>query len=398
MSTNTLRVPFSRPALGTEEEAAVLRVMRSGWITTGSETLLFEKEFAQALAPHGTGNIPPVQAFAVNSASSGLMLAYDACGVGPGTKILTTPYTFISTATSALHLGAEVVYADIEADTYNIDPEQIRRKLAADPAIRAVVPVHIAGNVCRMEEICSIARSAGVKVIEDAAHAFPSCVHGVYAGTFADAGVFSFYATKTITTAEGGMVCTRNEEIAKRIQLMRMHGIDRPVWDRYTSPKPSWQYDIAAAGWKCNLPDILSAIGREQLKKAHQFLEQRTAIVQAYNRAFEQYGCFTLPPDSPGNAHHLYILRIRPDKLTIGRDEFAAKLMERGVGVSVHFIPHFHMSYICGRYGITAHDFPNAQRQYERSLTLPLWPGMTEEMVSHVTAAVTALGKEYYAG
>ncbi len=399
MKKDTLFVPFSRPALDHEEEEAVLRIMRSGWLTTGNETLLFEKEFAQAVAPLNTEEkAESVHALAVNSASSGLMLAMDACGIGPGTKILTTPYTFISTATSALHLGAEIVYADIEEDTYSISPQQIRQKLQADKTIRAIVPVHIAGNVCRMDEICSIAHEYGVKVIEDAAHAFPSCVNGRYAGTFGDAGVFSFYATKTITTAEGGMICTQNAEIAKRIELMRMHGIDRPVWDRYTSQKPSWQYDIAAAGWKCNLPDILSAIGRVQLKKAHLFYEQRKKIVAAYNDAFAPYDFFKTPPDGPGNAWHLYILRLKENKLSVDRDTFAAKLIEQGLGISVHFIPHFHMTFIRSRYGITEKDFPNAERQYQQSLTLPLWPGMTDEMIQQVIRTVIDTGKRYYAG
>ena len=233
-------IPFAIPAIEQEEKDAVINVLNSGWITTGKVTLEFETEFAKKL------NVP--YALAVNSATSGLILALEACKIGPGDKVLTTPYTFISTATSCLHLGAEVVYADIEKDSFNIDPEKIEEQLAKDSSIKAIIPVHIAGNICDMKKICEIAKKYEVYVIEDAAHAFPAKSVDGWAGTFGDMGVFSFYATKTITTAEGGMVVTSNPELAKRMTTMRLHGIDRNVWDRYTSKKASWQYDVVDAG------------------------------------------------------------------------------------------------------------------------------------------------------
>ena len=379
-------IPFALPEIGEEEEKAVLEVLKSGWITTGKVTLEFEKEFAKKL------NVP--HALAVNSATSGLILALEACKIGPGDKVLTTPYTFISTATSCLHLGAEVVYADIEKDSFNIDPEKIEEQLAKDSSIKAIIPVHIAGNICDMKKICAIAKKYDVYVIEDSAHAFSAKSVDGWAGTFGDIGVFSFYATKTITTAEGGMVVTSNPELAKRMTTMRLHGIDRNVWDRYTSKKASWQYDVVDAGFKCNLPDILSAMGIEQLKKAETFLEKRKAIVEKYNEAFKKYDFFILPPDSDGNAWHLYLLGLNLSKLKIDRDEFGNLLQENGIGISMHFIPHYKFSLWQGRNDLSEKYFPNAEEHFLRTLSLPLWPGMTDAMVQKVIDTVIKIGIE----
>lgn len=381
-------IPFFTPSLGKEEEDAVLRIMRSGWLTTGKETLAFEKEFAE--------KINSSHALAVNSATSGLILAMEACGIREGTSILTTPYTFVSTATSARHLGGNIVYADIEKDSYNIDPKEIEKKLSKDRSIRAVVPVHIAGNVCNMKEINDIAKHYGVKVIEDAAHAFPSKTKEGYAGTLGDIGVFSFYVTKTITTGEGGMICTQNPELAARMATMRMHGIDRNVWDRYTSDKASWDYDVIDAGFKFNLPDILSAIGRVQLQKADLFFEKRKAIVEQYNKAFSQYDFLQCPPDGDGNAWHLYLVRLCPEKLSISRTEFANQLQKKGIGISMHFIPHYRLSYLKKMYGLRAQDFPHAKKQFENTITLPLWPDMSQEDIDRVISTVIDTGKQNY--
>lgn len=381
-------IPFFLPSFNTAEEEAVIRVLRSGWLTTGKEAQAFEKEFAEF-----TGS---PYALAVNSATSGLLLSMDALGIGPGTKILTTPYTFVSTATSARHLGAEIAYADIESDTYNIDPCQIEQKLKLDSTIKAVVPVHIAGNVCRMDEIRAIAEHYGVAVIEDAAHSFPSRTKHGFAGTLGDAGVFSFYATKTITTGEGGMICVKDEKTASRIKMMRSHGIDRTIWDRYTSKQASWVYDVVEDGWKCNLPDILAAIGRVQLVKADEFFHKRKAIAEKYTRAFAPFDFLELPPDGEGNAWHLYPVRIIQEKLDTDRETFALELQSAGLGISVHFIPHFEMSYFKKRYNLKREDFPQAARKYDTTISLPFWPDMTEEMISRVIRSVIETGKRHY--
>lgn len=394
MQETTDFIPFSVPAVGAEEEEAVLKIMRSGWLTTGKETLEFEKEFAAFVSQEKN-----VQALAVNSASNGLMLAMDACGVGQGTdpgKILTTPYTFVSTATAACHLGGSVVYADIEPDTYNINPDEIERILSSDSGIRAVVPVHIAGLPCNMERICDIAAKYHVPVIEDAAHAFPAATCSGYAGTLGDIGVYSFYATKPITTGEGGMICTANPDYVRRMSLMRMHGIDRPVWNRYTSDKASWEYDVITPGFKCNLPDILSAIGRVQLRKANELYRQRLDIARLYNDAFRNYDFLQVPPDGDGNAWHLYLLRIVPEKLSVTRNEFSSLLQQQGLGVSMHFIPHFRMTWLRNTFHLNAADFPHAQRCFETTISLPFWPGMTDQMIHRVIDTVIRTGKKYY--
>lgn len=387
------KINFSVASLGKEEEEAVLRVLRSGWITTGKETMAFEKEFAQ--------KINAKCALAVNSATSGLMLAYDALGLKDGYKILTTPYTFASTALAARHLGAHIEYADIEKDSYNISADAVEQKLEQDARngkkIKAIVPVHIAGNVCNMDALKQLAEHYNVKIVEDAAHAFPSKTKNGFAGTLGDIGVFSFYATKTITTAEGGMITTNNEEYAKRMQIMRLHGIDRPIWDRYTKDKASWEYDVVDAGFKCNLPDILGAIGREQLKKADTLFEKRKRIVERYNNAFKNIDFLTVPPDGDGNAWHLYLLRIKPEMLKINRNEFGSLLQDEGICISMHFIPHFRMTYFKNEYGLKAEDFPNAQEHFEKTITLPLWPDMTDEMADRVIETVLSIGKAHHA-
>ena len=402
---DSLKVPFSRPSISAAEEEAVLKVLRSGWLTTGSEALAFEKEFSNfmnnvgqnvkdARAAAGLSN-DDVISLAVNSNTSGMILAMEALGVRPGRAVITTPYTFVSTAASAKHLGADVIFADIEHDSYSIDIEKVEEILRRDTEkkVCAVVAVHIAGNVCDMRRLVEVAHKYGVKVIEDAAHSFPSLTPLGFAGTICDAGIFSFYVTKTMTTAEGGMVCTRSEDAARRMRVMRMHGMDRTTWDRYTSPRASWEYDIIESGYKFNLPDILAALGRVQLFRANDFFEKRKRIVQMYNDAFKDLDFVRIPPDGEGNSWHLYLLQIKSEKLKISRDEFALELQKMGIGISVHFIPLFYFTYwkkLCANF--TAENFPNAVRAYSATITLPLWPDMTSEMAQEVIDAVKKIG------
>ena len=389
MNPSTDFVPFALPSLGREEEEAVLGVLRSGWLTTGSVALQFEREFASFVGVE--------HALAVNSATSGLHLALEALGVGPGDTVITSPYTFASTAAVARHLGAEVAFCDVRPGGYNMDPLQLEETLRKTRNVKALMPVHVGGLPCPMEEILDLARRYGCPVVEDAAHAFPSRLPDGFAGTLGDIGVYSFYATKTLTTGDGGMIVTSESRLAKRMSTMRMHGIDRPVWDRYTSKTASWSYSVVAAGYKYNLPDLLAAVGREQLKKADRFLAERRQIAEIYNAAFKDLPFAELPPDGPGHAWHLYSLRLRPDSLRIGRNEFVEELRKAGIGTSVHFIPLHIMPYWADRYGLSPESFPEAYASFLRTISLPIWQGMGEDRARAVVRAVAGTGASFSA-
>jgi dTDP-4-amino-4,6-dideoxygalactose transaminase len=404
-------IPFARPFIGGEEEEAVLRVLRSGWLTTASEALAFEQEFACRLNEDAA---VPVHAAAVSSATAGLHLALEACGVGEGDVVLVPTYTFASTAETALCLGAEAAFVDCAPDSFLLDAEKLEetaRRLSEGKTAyetggpsgrpRAVIPVHFGGLCCDMEAVCAIARRYGMAVIEDAAHAFPAySPQGLPAGTRGDAGVFSFYATKTITTGEGGMVVSHDPEIIKRVSLMRCHGIDRSVWNRYTDAGASWYYEVAEAGYKYNLPDILAAIGRVQLRRADDLLDKRKRIAARYDAAFSAAPFLAVPPTAPGDARHLYPLRQAepahtgapfPTGQPSPRDGWVKKLQARGIGVSVHFIPLHTMPYYKKRYGLHEVRFPRAEDTFRRVISLPLWPGMTDGQVERVIEAVLGL-------
>ena len=391
-----IKVPFFKPSFDDEEKKAVCDVIDSGWLTTGKVTHDFECEFASFVGSK--------HALAVNSNTSGMILAMEACGVKAGKAVITTPYTFVSTAASAVHLGGDVFFADTEKNSYSIDPVKIEEILKKDSEhkICAIVPVHIAGNLCDMERICALAKKYStpqnkIYVIEDAAHSFPSKTSCGYAGTLGDIGVFSFYATKTMTTGEGGMITTDDDALAKRMSQMRLHGMNRDAWDRYTNPKASWEYDIIAPGFKSNLPDILSAIGRVQLKKAVSFDEKRKKIVKLYNQAFKNLDFVMLPPDGEGNSWHLYLLHLDPSKLDCDRNTFAKELQEQGIGISMHFIAIFNFTYWQEKFpDFRAENFPNADEHSKNTITLPLFPDMSEEQAQIVIKAVKEAGEKHH--
>jgi dTDP-4-amino-4,6-dideoxygalactose transaminase len=417
-------IPFARPSIGKEEEDAVLRVLRSGWLTTGAEALAFEKEFAAFLegtspplpspAP-GKPPLPlPLRALAVNSATSGLHLALEALGVGPGDLVLVPSYTFTSTAEVVRYLGAEAVFVDLRPGTFHLDPEALESTLARltrglppyprrggfgpRGRPRALIPVHYGGLPCDMGPLRDICRRYDLGLVEDAAHSFPSLISppgeadsASYAGTLGDAGVFSFYATKPLATGEGGMVVTRNQALADRISVMRSHGIDRTVWNRYTDRGASWYYEVVEAGFKDNLPDILAALGRVQLKRAPVLLERRRAIAGRYDGAFGEDRRFLIPPTGAADARHLYPLRLREGALSLGRDEFIRELQKRGIGVSVHFIPLHLMPYYKKRYALEPEDFPESLRTFGGVVSLPIWPDMGEAQIERVIQGVKAV-------
>jgi dTDP-4-amino-4,6-dideoxygalactose transaminase len=388
MNPNTDFIPFSRPSLGTEEEEAVIKVLRSGWLTSGEAVIAFEKEFAEYIqAGH---------AVAVNSATAGLHLAYEALGLKENCSILTSPYTFTATAEAARYLKADVIFADIDYDTLNISPEKAEMQLAGFTGKKALlVPVHMAGLPCRMEELTYLAEKYRTSMVEDCAHAFPVKHNGRYAGSFGHCGVFSFYANKTITTGEGGMIMTEDKKTADRMRLMRLHGIDRTVWDRYTKASSGWFYDVTEAGFKYNLTDIAAAIGREQLKKAEAFKQKRKALAAGYLKAFNDLDFIKNPADGPDHAWHLFILRLVPEKLSINRDIFIEELKARGIGCSVHYTPLHLLSYYKKLYNFRPEDFPAALKASQEVLSLPLYPDMQEEQLHRVIDAVIETGKKF---
>lgn len=381
-------LPFALPDIGEEEIHEVVDSMRSGWLTTGPKTKRFEEDFAAFV---GKG----VEAIAVNSATAGLHLALEAVGIGQGDEVITTPYTFTATAEVVRYLCAHPVFVDIDQNTFNIDPSKIEK--AITPRTKAIIPVHFAGLACDMDTIMAIARKYGLKVVEDAAHSLPTTYHGKLIGTFeSDATVYSFYVTKTIATGEGGMIVLRNAEIARRCRVMRLHGINRDVFNRYTTTKPSWHYDVVAPGFKYNMTDIAASLGIHQLKKAWAFQKRRTEMAAYYDEAFRDLPV-VLPPKAQGSdihAWHLYVLRLAPGA-DILRDRFIELMAERGIGCSVHFIPlHLH-PYWRNTYKLKPQDFPNALSVYERAVSLPLYTKMTEKDQRRVVVAVRGILEGY---
>lgn len=381
-------LPFALPDIGEEEISEVNDALRSGWLTTGPKTKKFEQDFATFIGEDAN-------AIAVNSATSGLHLALEAVGIGPGDKVITTPYTFTATAEVLRYLGADPVFVDIDPATFNIDPKIMEKVICErlgviEGKIKAVIPVHFAGLSCDMDAIIHVAKKYGLNIVEDAAHALPTTYKKKLIGSLeTDVTVYSFYATKTITTGEGGMVVTRNPEIAKRCLIMRLHGISRDAFDRYTSTKPSWQYEVIAPGFKYNMTDVAASLGIHQLKKAWAFQKKRSEMAANYDEAFKDMPLI-LPPKAPADdihAWHLYVIRLKDD-ITISRDSFIELMAEKGIGCSVHFIPlHVH-PYWRDRYHLKREDFPNAFHAYERAVSLPLYTKMTQDDQKRVVAAV----------
>jgi len=378
-------LPFSPPLIGEEEIREVVDTLRSDWITTGPRTKQFEHEFAQFIGAPA--------ALAVGSATDAMLVGLAALGIEPGDQVITTPMTFCSTVHVIEHLGANPVLVDVEPDTLNIDPEQVAR--AVTPRTRAVMPVHLYGHPCEMDALLDIATRHNLYVLEDAAHALPARYKGRMVGTLGTLTAFSFYATKNLTTAEGGML-TGDPKIVEQARLWSLHGMSRDAYKRY-SAEGSWYYEVILPGFKCNMTDIQAAIGLHQLRKLPQFQVRRREIVRHYHEAFSRLEALQIPVERPEVEHawHLYALRLNLERLTIDRAHFIEELKVRNIGTSVHFIPiHLH-PYYRDKYGYKPRDFPVAYENYQRLISLPLNLRMSDQDVDDVIEAVLDVVNTY---
>jgi perosamine synthetase len=388
-------LPFAIPDLGDAEVEAVVRVLRGGWITTGPEVQAFQQEFAQALGVR--------HAVALNSCTAALHLALEAAGIQPGDEVLTSTITFTATAEVVEYLGARTRFVDVGRADLNLDPGRTReliereyvrrgegwRHRESGGRLRALVPVHYGGQACEMTAMRAIADQYGLFLLDDAAHALPASFDGRQVGAMGNPTAFSFYATKTLTTAEGGMLTTDDEDLAARVRLMALHGISRDAWKRYAA-EGSWAYEVVAAGFKYNLTDIAAALGRVQLRRLHQMREARAAIATRYGAAFATMPEVEPPAVSPRASHawHLYPLRLRLEQLTIDRARFIQELRDREIGTSVHFIPLHTQPFYAERYGYRPGDFPIAAAEFPRLISLPIYSKMSPEDVDSVIDAV----------
>lgn len=374
----TERIPFHRPAIGDREIAAAVEVLRSGWLTTGTRAHALEDAFAARLGVR--------HALAVNSATAALHLALEGFGIGRGDDVVVPTLTFTACGEVCAYLGARVVLADV-ADDGLLGPSQLEGAIRSD-ATRAVMPVHFAGQAVDVEALRPVAPHA--RFLEDAAHALPADVRGVPTGRLGDAAAFSFYATKTMTTGgEGGMLVTDDDALADRARLMRLHGISADAWNRY-GEGGAWAYEVAEAGFKYNLTDLAAAIGLVQFERLDELADARAAIAARYDAAFAESTLLETPPRRDGDRHawHLYVVRLNLESLGTNRAEVIRRLGEAGIGASVHFIPlHLHPHYQ-RTYGYRPGDFPVAERIFERSVSLPIWPGMTDAQVDRVATTL----------
>lgn len=377
-------LPFARPDIGDAEVNAVAQAMRSGWVTTGPETKAFEQAFTDYL---GGG----LDSLAVNSATAGLHLALEALGIGPGDEVIAPTLTFTATTEVVRYLGADPVLVDVDPVTLNMDPACIRA--AITPRTKAIMPVHYGGLACDMDAILAIAKEHGLKVVEDAAHALPTTWQGTLVGQLAsDVTVFSFYANKTITTGEGGMAVTRNPELAKRMRVMRLHGMNRDAFDRFTSKTPAWYYEVVAPGFKYNMTDVAAAMGVQQLARLPAFVERRQYLARRYHAALANLP-LVLPAEAPaGDVHawHLYVIRLA-EGARLSRDALVQGLSDLGIGTSVHYVPLHRHPYWRDRYQLTPGMFPQADAAYQAMVSIPLFTAMSDADQDRVIAALQTL-------
>jgi len=380
-----LRIPFALPDIGDGEIAAVTEALRSGWITTGPRVRQFEEQFAAAVSA-------PL-ALAVNSATSGLHLALEACGVSKDDAVIVPSVTFAASAETVRYLGAHPVLADVDPATGLMTPatcrDAVARAAAAGWRVGAIMPVHIGGQACDMDGLIEVAGDVGAKTVEDAAHSFPATYDGRTIGSIGDFTVFSFYATKTLTTGEGGMIATADEDAVQQMKVMRLHGIDRDAWDRYNRDDPGWYYEVVAPGYKYNMTDIAAAMGIVQLERSEDLWTRRAAIAALYRDGLAGTGIEPLRVDRPTDRHalHLFVVSL-PDRLE--RDDFVASLGDAGIGTSVHFIPLHRMPYYRDAYGLANDLFGGSEEYYRTCVSLPIYTRMSDSQVERVIVACRA--------
>lgn len=376
---------FSPPSIGEEEIAEVVDTLRSDWITRGPKTKRFEEEFARFVGAPG--------ALGLNSWTSAGHTLLMAAGIGPGDEVITTPMTFCASVNIIEHVGAKPVLVDVEPDTLNIDPAQVAA--AITPNTKMILPVHFAGHPANLDALNAIAQKNNLIVFEDAAHAIPAKYKGKLIGSHGNPVAYSFYATKNLTTAEGGMLVA-DPEILNKSRVISLHGMSRNAADRY-SQGGSWFYEVEQPGFKYNMTDIQAALGLVQLRRLEELQVRRREVVDMYRTAFSGSAALELPVehDDVEHAWHLYVLRLHPERLTIGRDQFIQELSARNIGTSVHFIPvHIH-PYYRNKYGFVPEDFPVAFSNYERMLSLPMHPRLSDSDVKDVTEAVLEITEQF---
>lgn len=382
----TNKIPFHVPSLGEEEIAEVVDTLRSGWLTTGPKVVRFERDFAAYVGAR--------HAVAVNSCTAALHLALDAIGLRAGDEVVIPTYTFTAAGEVVTYFGARPVLADACAGGFHVDARTVEPRITS--RTRAIIVVHFGGESCDMDPLVDLAARHGIPIIEDAAHALPATYKGRMVGTLGDLAAFSFYATKTITTGEGGMLTTAREDWQARARMMCLHGMSRDAWQRY-APGGSSYYEIEDFGFKYNMTDLAAAIGIHQLRRADEFQKRRRTIALAYTEAFEQLDACEVPREVAYTTHawHLYPLRLNLGVLRVGRAEFIERLGDRGVGTSVHFTPLHHHPAYRRAFGYAPGDFPAADLAFDRVVSLPIYPAMTSEDVEQVIAGVSETVREF---
>lgn len=379
-------IPFHKPYITEDEIAEVLDSLRSGWLTMGPKTVRFEEKFRDYIGAQ--------DAVSMNSCTAGLHLALMAAGIKEGDEVILPAVTFTATAEVVTYLRATPVLVDVDGETFNIDVAAVEGKITK--RTRAVIPVHYAGQPCDMDEICDLARRRNLTVIEDAAHAIPATYKGRKIGTIGDLTCFSFYATKALTTGEGGMVTTAHDAWAERMRILRLHGISKDAWKRYTG-EGSWYYEVLEAGYKYNMTDIQASLGIAQLRKLDWMWERRKQIADLYTESFRSLDAVQTPvvKTDRESAWHLYVVKLMCDALTIDRNRFIEELKNMGTMASVHFIPLYRHPYYRRAFQYSAAGFAVSEQIYDQIISLPIYPGMTDEEANRVVESVAQVIQKF---